>query len=262
MLPKLSALLLTAAFLLPHFGFGGIYLGPDVFYRSFKELTSSEGKSEEEGWLPGFQAGGDFEESFLPYIGGDLRFAEGTTRFEGTLQNHVLRKFHPFSSHTENTIFNAEGRLGYTLSWRAIRLAPFLAVGFQGWLRKAVDRTTGYDEWYRWNYLAIGFRCNWSYSTSWTGGFFANLMRMKTADVQIRGLYSWPIILNLKDEWQTEIQLPLSWHKNPYRLCWVGYFRYLPIGKSEMQRTSRGEIFVPASVTYAIGNRLECMYQF
>ena len=260
MIRKVRALLLAT--FIPYLGFGGIYLGPDVFYRSFKELISSEGKSEETGWLPGFQAGGDYEKSFRPYIGGDLRFAEGKTRFEGTLQNHVLRKFLPFSSHTENTIFNAEGRLGYTLPWKAVRFSPFFAMGFQGWLRKAVDRSSGYDEWYRWNYLAVGLRCNWRYSASWSGGLFINLMRMKTADVQIRGLYSWPVILNLADEWQTEAQLPLSWNHGPYRLCSVTYFRYLPIGKSEMQRTSRGEIFVPASVTYAIGNRLEFMYQF
>lgn len=242
--------------------FGGVYLGPDLFYRYFKELTNSRGKSEEVGWLPGFQAGGDYEESWRPYLGGDLRFAEGQTRFEGTLQHHVLKKFIPFTSHTDNTIFNMEGRLGYTLGWGQMSFSPFFAMGFQSWLRKAVDRTTGYDEWYRWNYLALGLRWNWRYNSSWAGGFFISLMRMKMADVQIRGIYSWPIALNLADEWQTEAELPFSWTCGTYGLSWVSYFRYLPIGKSEMQRTSRGEIFVPASVTYTLGNRLECMYTF
>ncbi|MDP1607746.1 MAG: hypothetical protein Q8L98_00330 [Chlamydiales bacterium] len=242
--------------------FCGLYISPDLFYRSFKELTGCEGKSEESGWLPGIQAGFDYENPWGAYLGGDVRFAEGQTFFDGTIQHHVLKKFIPFQSYTDNTLFNMEGRLGYTLAYKTIQCSPFFAIGFQKWARRASDKETGYDEWFRWNYLAAGMRWHWRYSQFWEGGFFFHLMRMKTADVQIRGISVWPIVLTLPDEWQAEAELPFSWNYSTYSVSWVGYIRYLPIGKSESQKMPKGELFLPASITYVLGNRLEFTVQF
>lgn len=239
-----------------------LHVGPDVFYRSFREVAKSEGKSQEKGWLTGFQAGCDFSAPWQLYLGGDFRWAEGRTRFEGTVHNQVLNKFADFSSHTANTIINTEGRIGYTLGSKTLQTSPFFAAGWHGWMRSAENRVVGYDEWYHWSYLGLGMRSSYQPSSSWTGGLVLSLMRTKLADVQIRGVYSWPIILNLAHTWQYEAELPISWIAFPYTISWTGYFRYLPVGKSDTQRTSRGEIFVPPSLTYVLGNRLECAYVF
>lgn len=239
-----------------------LYIGPDLFYRYYNELIEGGGKSTEMGWIPGFQAGWDFYRGWVPYVGADIRFAEGRTRFDGTVVNVFQRTFAPFQSHTDNTLFNVEGRLGYTLKWKSVRLSPFFGMGYQRWMREAVDRTSGYDELYTWGYLAEGIRLNWDYCKWGAVGLNLKMMQMKMSEIQIRGAYSWPIVLNLGNKWQAEAEIPLSWNPLPYGISLVSYFRYLPIGKSQEQRTSRGIIFEPASVTYVSGARLEFAYDF
>jgi hypothetical protein len=244
------------------FGEQRVYIGPDVFYRAFEEERQGEAKSQEKGFLSGFQAGYDLYLQWLPYLGGDLRFAQGRVPFDGTVQNHITKTFAPFQSSTDNTLFSVEGRLGYTLHWQKIFFSPFFGMGFQRWFRVAVDRQTGYDELYSWSYLAEGFQMHWAYSSWGSLGLNAAMMQTRMAEVQIRGLYSWPIVLTLGEKWQAEVEISLSWQKNPYGISLVPYFRYLPFGESESQQTRRGRIFIPPSRTYVLGGRLECMCLF
>lgn len=252
----------TLLFSLSLFGTSPLYVGPDAFYRDFREEAGHEAKSEEKGWLAGIQAGFDFYRPWTPYLGADFRFAQGKNRFDGTVQSQVLNKFYPFESHTGNTVLNLEGRLGYTLGSLKILASPFLGFGWHGWMREAEDRIVGYDEWYRWGYLSFGWQLRGEFLTHFGYGIKINAMRTALAEVQIRGVYSWPILLNLAPSWQYEAELPISFHYRSYGLFWVGYFRYLPIGKSNTQRTSRGEIFVPSSITYTWGNRLQLILNF
>lgn len=252
---------LLTILLIPFHLAASLYLAPDLFYRDFQEESGLEAKSEERGWLAGFQAGGDFCLPWLPYAAADLRFAEGKTRFNGTIQNQILNKFFPFQSQTQNTLLNLEGRLGYTLAALNFQASPFLGLGWHGWMRQAENRSVGYDEYYRWCYLSLGAHLKAQFS-SLSLGLKANAMHTTLADVQIRGVYSWPIFLNSSPLWQYEAELPLSFQNQSYAIFWVGYFRYLPIGKTNTQKTSRGEIFIPPSKTYVWGNRLELTYLF
>lgn len=239
-----------------------LYLGPDAFYRSFREIIVPEGKSEERGWLFGFQAGLDFSRLWQPYAKVHLRWAEGTSQFDGTVHNQILNKFAAFASHTKNTYFEAKTEIGYLLGSETSQICPFGALGWQGWMREAKNRAFGYDEWEHWCYLGLGVRSRWNVSSHWSLELAFESMRTKLADIQIRGLYSWPIILSLENTWQMEAEFPIRYKKSSYEISWVGYFRYLPIGKSETQRTSRGEIFVPQSIMHIWGNRLEFSYLF
>ncbi|MBS0625415.1 MAG: hypothetical protein JSS32_05135 [Verrucomicrobia bacterium] len=250
---RLSILL----FAFPLFAEQKIYIGPDVFYRYYEEKIPEPRKSKEIGWLPGFQAGWDLYRSFFPYLGADLRFAEGKTRFIGTSENTFFRTVRNVESHSDNTLLNFEGRLGYTLNWGKISLSPFFGMGFQRWMRGLGN----YTELYTWGYLAEGVRLRCS-TTSWMFGLNLKAMQMKMSEIQICGVYSWPVVLTLGNEWQLETEAPISWLKNPYEISLVPYFRYLPIGQSNTQTTSRGTIFEPASNTYVAGARLEFAYRF
>ena len=239
-----------------------IYLGPDSFYRSFREIVYAEGKSEEHGWLFGFQTGLEFSKLRGPYAGAHLRWAEGTSQFDGTVHNLLLDKFAAFASQTKNTFLEAKAELGYWLGSKQLQICPIGVFGWQGWMREAKNRTFGYDEREHWCDLGLGLRLCWNVSHCWSLGLSFEAMRTKLSDIQIKGLYSWPIILSLENTWQMETELPIRYKKGPYEISWVGYFRYLPIGKSEVQRTSRGEIFVPQSIMLILGSRLEFAYLF
>ncbi len=237
-------------------------LGPDASYRSLREIIVSEGKSTEQGWLFGLQARLDFSKSWAPCAGVYLRWAEGRSAFDGTVHNRLLNQFAAFASHTENTYMEGAAKIGYWLGASSFQICPFGSIGWQGWMRSFQNQTFGYDEWEHWGYLGLGARGRCNIGDHWTLELSFEAMQTKLGDIQIRGLYSWPIILSLDNTWQLEAELPVSYSYFPYKISWVGYVRYLPIGKSETQRTSRGEIFVPPSVMYICGNRLEFLYLF
>ncbi len=240
--------------------FQGLYLGPDIFYREFREEIENGGKSEERGWLFGFQGGYELVKKRIPYFGADLRYAEGRTDYDGTIQK--WEDFIPFHSFTDNTLFNVEGRIGYPFFVSKWRFIPFAGMGYQRWFREAVDRESGYDEIFTWAYFAQGVKVYWQGGRFWNLGLHLKLMEMKMSQIEIRDYYPWSVVLTLGNKPQAEIELPVSYIRKRYFLNLTPYYRYLPIGKSQVQQSPHGSFFEPSSSTQVLGFRLEAGLRF
>jgi len=239
-----------------------LYIGPDIFYRNYREKAKNGRKSKDLGWLYGFQAGYDLIQCSIPYISADLRYAEGRTEYIGAIQNLRTGVVTPLYSHTDNNLFNIEVRAGYPFFLGRWRLIPFLGMGYQRWYRDALDKKTGYTEVYRWAYFAEGLRISLELPCHWETGLHLKLMQMKMAEIEIRGFFPWTSTLSLGDKLQAEIELPLTYSFNHFFLNLTPYFRFLPIGKSQIQKTPKGVFFEPASNTNVYGLRLEAAILF
>ncbi|MES2273546.1 MAG: hypothetical protein V4487_05105 [Chlamydiota bacterium] len=239
-----------------------IYLGPDCFYRNYWEKIKNGGKSQELGWLVGFQGGYELISAQIPYVGADVRFAEGTTDYDGSIQNLRTGSFSPLHSHTENTLFNLEGRVGYPFFLNHWQLIAFLGLGYDSWFRSAVDRKTGYDELFQWAYFSEGLRVYWQWNESFNIGLHLQLMQMKMGSVEIRNFFPWTLTLSLGNKCQAEIELPFSYTNKNFSMNLIPYFRWLPTGMSEIQKTRDGTFFVPATLCTVTGIRLEASLIF
>ena len=240
-----------------------LYLGPDLFYRDFRENIGGGLKSEETGWIPGIQGVYDFNVPQKFYGGVDVRWAKGQTLYDGSL-TQPLGKTSSYQSHTDNTFFNIEGRSGYPFSvhCRKWSLTPFLGGGYQSWSRRSVNKVVGYDELYTWAYLAEGLRFSWNFSKSWQTGIHLKWMQPLNGKVEIHNLISKDITLNLGSELQIEVEALLAGTVgfSSIGFCFIPYFRFLPIGKSEEKTWEEKQIFEPSSVTIVAGFRLEFSY--
>ncbi|MDR3624375.1 MAG: hypothetical protein P4L16_04460 [Chlamydiales bacterium] len=254
-----------------------LYIAPDLLYRHYSEQGLSEGaKSDEHGILSGLQIGYDYITPRNVYVGADLRCDAGKTVYDGTLINLIDFSTSPYKNHTNNVIFNAEVRLGYTYEkFYNITTIPFIGFGYHRWYRGAVpENPFGYDETYTWSYLAFGMRTEYDFCCNLAIGLNLKLMFMIDGRMTSSGLGN--DVFALGNKIQYEIELPITYRlSKPYWLLnqiqFVPYFRNQNIGRSNDQYAYLEfpgqapqyiRVFEPESITYVAGARLELIHNF
>ncbi len=244
-----------------------IYIGPDIFYRDYHENLKTPGKSDESGSLVGFQTGYDYIKHFSAYVGGDLRFSSGKTDYDGAVVNLSTFEIKPHHSKTDNTFFNVEGRLGYTLGIpkeTSVYLSPFGGIGWFYW-----KRDIGYLEEYQWKYYAFGLRFLYQVTRLIDIGINLKLMKMFDSSIKMDENFT-DVTLKLGNKLQGEIELPMSCAIPQYShidIRIVPYYRSQDIGESNtvaVQMRGIGPLIVrePSSNSWTVGSRIELGYNF
>lgn len=248
-----------------------IYIGPDIYYRDYKEIVTSPAKSNEYGCLYGFQIGYDYIKSSHYYFGTDLRYSTGTTVYDGSLQNYISNQITPYKSTTLNDFLNFEVRCGKTYQLKRCIIIPYFGLGYFSWFRGCSPNDPyGYDEYYSWRYTALGLRSIYKINYKWSFGLNIKFMLMTHATMISSDLEK--ITFQLGNKLQTELEVPLNYTFNKSfiffdQISWVPYYRSQNIGESNVQsvRLSNNRLlnFVePSSSTNIVGIRLEFRKNF
>lgn len=248
-------------------------IGPDLYYRDYDEIgLAPPAKSHEFGWLYGVNIGYDFVKPNNVYFGSDINLTFGRTVYDGSLQNLQTFVITPFESRTNNFFLDAEGRCGYTFRTDSkTTISPFIGLGYHCWYRGAVpDNPYGYDEFYDWPYLSLGFRTEYCLSKKLSLGINYKNMFMFYGQMKSSNLNDVTFILGNKIHY--EIEFPITYHLNCNKKFFTSvmltpYFRNRNIGRSNVVSQDFLDLgllqFVePESTTYVFGARLEFVHEF
>jgi len=239
------------------------YFGPDICYRSFSESLALPRRSQEKGFLYGWQFGYDHLVKNQVYFGGDLRRVSGQTSYEGSSQNPLSGAISPCKSSTKNSLFTIEGRAGYTLFFAPFFFTPFIGYGYQSWHRD-LEGPQGYQGFYQWQSGLFGLRLFYPFMKG-AIGMQVQTMRTLDAELQMRRLLPCVILLNLAPTWQFSLELPCYWRISSQWDCGLtSYFRYEPVGKSEIldHPLLRFTVEEPESQALVVGALLEIGVSF
>jgi hypothetical protein len=256
------------------------YIGPDLFYRDYKEEEIRPGfKSNEFGTLYGVQATYDYVKGNSIYGGGSFRYGGGKTAYEGGIQINGTQN--DLKSTTDNKFLNAEGRLGYTFSLdRQDRLlvSPFVGVGYHQWNRDVASslssngtRFAGVIEDYSWGYLGPGVQAKYQVSPQFDIGLDAKLMMMVDGKIEatIKNPATGQVTSTdggkLGNALQYEVELPITYHltqdnNSNIDLKLAPYYRSQDIARGPLFRS--GTAREPASKTSVYGVTLGAQFNF
>jgi hypothetical protein len=258
-----------------------LYLGPDFFYRDYRETLPGIGDGET-GTLFGLQAGLDYVKGNSVYFGLGFRYGAGQTTYDGS---DFATGTIPFKSTTDNQFFNIEGRLGYTFQTgqqkHRFLASPFVALGYHQWNRNISGNITtpfgpiqGADtgENYSWGYVGPGFHAEYKVSRKFTIGLNAKLMFMLGGQIDFENKFGGAVLDNgsgkLGNDLQYEIELPITYNlvensKNGIDLKFTPYYRSQDIALGQPFAVSSGNgIVEPASTTSVYGATVGIQLRF
>lgn len=123
----------------------------------YKEDLPAPYKSTENGWLPGFYLGWNYNKKNAVYSKIFFEFSYGNTEYDGTTQSGTPITF---SDDNHQFLFRAEWNIGYNFAvTNTISLKPYAGHGYRYWSRGEATETatyTSYNEKYYWHYIPVG----------------------------------------------------------------------------------------------------------
>jgi hypothetical protein len=130
-----------------------------LMYQKFdyKEDVPAPYKSTENGWLPGFYLGWNYNKKSGAFSKVFLEFSFGDVEYDGTTQAGTPVKF---SEDNYQFLFRGEWNIGYKIAiTKDISIKPYAGYGYRYWSRgqeKITATYTSYNEKYYWHYIPVG----------------------------------------------------------------------------------------------------------
>lgn len=244
-----------------------VYVGPNIFYRSYHENLNPPFKSDDFGPFFGLVFGYDYRKSNMIYGAVDLGYSWGNVTYDGSILDFENQSVYPKRSDSNNQIFNVETRIGYTFSPRSLpelMITPYLGIGYLQW-----NRDIKYDETYNWEYVPVGLYTTYDVTQVFTVGLNAKAMRMVNGKIHIN-LDSSSIHLHLGNRWQYGFEFPFIFNLDTRKIWdvrFIPYFYKKNIGKSNDKLVSiyiypNIKVEEPSSSTYETGAKIEIGYSF
>jgi hypothetical protein len=250
-----------------------LYLGPDFFYRDYREILPGIGDGET-GALFGLQGNVDYVKGNSVYFGVGFRYGAGKTTYNGSdFDTGTI----PIKTKTDNQFFNIEGRLGYTFQAgqpkHRFLISPFVALGYHQWNRDVIGEFNTIEN-YSWGYVGPGFHAEYKVSKKFTIGLNAKLMFMFGGKINVEDTFRGELVEQtggkLGNDLQYEIELPLTYNlvensKNGIDLKFTPYYRSQDIGLGQpfpSVISSTGAAVEPASTTSVYGATVGVQLRF
>jgi hypothetical protein len=192
---------------------------------------------------------------YLRFEGG---YVNGSTNYDGALQNLVTGAKTPYTSTTDNAIWTMSGRVGRALPLgQSAMLIPFAELGYRHWDRNLTG-PYGYDEVYQnWDMMAglmlqMAFRSRWVVSANAAIGSTFNA-RMDTGGTQF------PLSDALAWRMGAELGYQLSPRLEIFSAVDVSKMGF---GASPTEKLSTYYAYEPDSTTYETSFRVGAAYHF
>jgi len=146
-----------------NFEFGLMYW--DVDYK--EDISPQPGKSTENGWLPGFYLGWNYNKKNAVYSKIFLEFSFGDVTYAGTDQSGTIPI--TYSANNHQFFFRGELNIGYNFSiTRSISIKPYVGYGYRYWARGqtgfVAPNVINIQERYYWNYVPVGIATDFKIS--------------------------------------------------------------------------------------------------
>jgi hypothetical protein len=130
-------------------------------YFDYKEDLPAPKKSTEQGWLPGFYLGLDYNKRDDLYSKIFFEFSFGNLKYDGTTQ---LGTPIAFTDDNYQFLFRGEWDIGYNFAaTKDIAIIPYVGYGYRYWSRGQATVTStysSYNEKYYWHYIPVGIRAD------------------------------------------------------------------------------------------------------
>lgn len=242
----------------------GVWLSSGATYLDYTETTSGSTLDSETGTIPevGIGAGLLIPNHAPPllrnlYLRFDGSYKAGSTAYNGALQNIVTGATTPYSTTTDDTVWEASGRVGRGLQLgHSGMLIPFAEMGYRHWDRNLTG-PYGYDEIYQnWDFMG-GILLQLAVTPQWivsahgaVGSTFS--ARMDTGGVKFP--------LGDALTWRVGGQLSYGFARHLDVFSAIDVSR-LGFGASPVEYTNRGYYaYEPTSTTYESSFRIGMAY--
>jgi hypothetical protein len=134
----------------------------------YKEDLPAPMKSTENGWLPGFYLGWNYNKKNAVYSKVFLEFSFGDVKYDGTDQSGTTPII--YSDDNRQFFFRGEWNIGYNFAiTKDISIKPYTGYGYRHWDRGKTGFVTGTNilsiqERYYWHYIPVGIAADFKIS--------------------------------------------------------------------------------------------------
>jgi hypothetical protein len=234
-------------------------------YLDYTETANGATQDTETGAMPEFRAGFSLltppqAAPFLRnlYLRFEAGYVNGSTSYDGALQNLVTGAKTPYTATTDNVVWTMAGRIGRAIPLgRMSMLIPFAELGYRHWDRNLTG-PYGYDEVYQnWDLMG-GLMLQVAPSPRWVISANAALGSTFSARMDTGGT-RFPLGEDLA--WRVGGQLGYLWSQRLELFGAVDLSR-IGFGSSPTEKLSTYYAYEPDSVTYETSFRVGVAYHF
>lgn len=240
------------------------YISPEAYYRDYHEVISGAAKSDEYGYLYGFEVG--YENCFFLYylhLFGNLSY--GRTTYDGSIVHIDEGTVEPCLSSTDNRIYDLEADTGYSVytNNKGVVITPLLGLGYHNWVREGEPNIEeDYDEEYSWLYCLVGLKTEKFFGGNKKLGFLAKGLYTNNASVEVSRVFPNAINLNLENRFQYYLKAYFQYFFKMTDVKLELFYKTENIGQSSDQWIQGYILSIPSSKTYAFGILLELGIRF
>jgi hypothetical protein len=232
----------------PDAGKPEVWVAASVKDFGYKEYSDAgELFDREDGVLPGFVLGIGVQPQAL-VVGGEFRYHAGTVTYSGQTNLGV-----PVESRTDTVLADGELRVGHRLEIVAIRLTPYMTLGYHYWDRDIRTTQTasgrsvsGLHETYRWYSVGLGARAAIAITPDTRAALDVRAFRVKQPTMVFHATSSndeATLALGEKNGWR--LALPIDYSLSPTTTIGVEFYAEgWQFGRSASQNLTSGGVVV------------------